>query len=566
MKINTLITKDDQDIELGKFTVLVGPNNVGKSQTLRDIHSKMTGGIQTRTTLIKNIVFQKPATFDELLYGLKVVKDPQNIDQHLIRGIQPDLKSGSQIGVNLQSFKSEFESQPNLNFTLGNISKFRISFLDASSRLLVAQSGGSYNPHTEPPQNLLQALFGTSSDSEDHLRKTFKNIFGMDIKLDYSGMTQLTLRIAKEFEAIPEDPRKAYPVMRKYDQLDTQGDGFRSFVGVVLSLLLSEGRIVLLDEPEAFLHPAQAKLLGNWIAQHSQNVQSQIIVATHNANFLSGILSSNQKVDIYRLNRTGDHTTYNPITSDATSKLAKSPLLSAQRVLESIFYKGVVVCEADSDRCVYQTVAVREFGNQNILFVHAHNKQTIKDVVRLLKQATIPVCTIIDIDIMDSEEDFKNLYLALTDGTIPENILETRRKIATTVEDVNEETILEKLQQNLAQFSEQLKEDKHSLSGARGALNRIRRETSNWSHVKKLGIEGIPEQERKTAEDLIQEVKKDGLFIVPVGELEGWLDLDTRQKSKWIVHALEALHQDKCNPKLKNFLKAILNHMGEDTD
>ncbi|GAH72454.1 unnamed protein product, partial [marine sediment metagenome] len=254
------------------------------------------------------------------------------------------------------------------------------------------------------------------------------------------------------------------------------------------------------------------------------------------------------------------------ITSDATSKLAKSPLLSSQRVLEAIFYKGVVVCEADSDRCVYQTVAVRQFSNQNILFVHAHNKQTIKDVVRLLKQATIPVCAIVDIDIMDSEDDFKNLHLALTDGTISENILEMRRKIATTVENVSEKTILEKLQQNLAQFSEQLKEHKHSLSGSRGALNRIRRETSNWSHVKKLGIEGIPEQERKTAEDLIQKLKKHGLFIVPVGELEGWLDLDTRQKSKWIIHALEALHQNKCDPKLNNFLKAILNHMGEDTN
>jgi len=219
MKIKTLTTKDDQNIELGKFTVLVGPNNVGKSQTLRDIHSKMTGGIHARTTLIKDIVFEKPATFDELFHGLKVVEDPQNIDQHLITGIQPDLRSSNQIGVNLKSFKSQFESQPNLNFTLGNISKFCISFLDASSRLLVAQSGGSYNPHTQPPQNLLQVLFGTSSDSEDHLRKTFKNTFGMDIKLDYSGMTQLTLRVAKEFETIPEDPRKAYLIMRKYDQL-----------------------------------------------------------------------------------------------------------------------------------------------------------------------------------------------------------------------------------------------------------------------------------------------------------------------------------------------------------
>lgn len=545
MKIKTLTTKDARSIEVGKFTVLVGPNNVGKSQTLRDIHSKMTGGIHARTTLIKDIEFEKPATFDELLYGLNVIEDPQNIDQHLIRGIQPDLRSGNQIRVDLQSFKSQFESQPNLNFTLGNISRFRVSFLDASSRLLVAQSGGSYNLHTEPPQNLLQALFGTSSDAEDKLRKTFKDTFGMDILLDYSGMTRLTLRVGKEFEDIPEDPRKAYPIMRKYDQLDTQGDGFKSFVGVVLSLLLSEGRVVLLDEPEAFLHPVQAKLLGNWIAEHSQRVPSQIIVATHNANFLSGILSSNQDVDIYRLNRTGDHTTYNPITSDATSKLAKSPLLSTQRVLEAIFYKGVAVCEADPDRCVYQTVAVREFNNQNILFVHAHNKQTIKDVVGLLKEATIPVCAITDIDIMDSKDDFKNLLAALIDGPVPDDISEMRRKIATAIESGSEDTLLEKLRQHIGEFFEQLKESKHSLSGARGALNRIRREASKWSDVKKLGIKAIPEQERKTAEDLIQKAKGYGLFIVPLGELEGWLDLGTRRKNKWIARALSTLRPYK---------------------
>lgn len=59
MKIETLITKDDRKIDLGEFTVLVGPNNVGKSQTLRDIHSKMTVGINVKTTIIKAIEFEK---------------------------------------------------------------------------------------------------------------------------------------------------------------------------------------------------------------------------------------------------------------------------------------------------------------------------------------------------------------------------------------------------------------------------------------------------------------------------------------------------------------------------
>jgi ABC-type branched-subunit amino acid transport system ATPase component len=564
MKIKTLITKDDHEIDIGKFTVLVGPNNVGKSQTLGDIHFKMAEGVSAKTVLIKDIEFEKPSNFDDLLQGLTVVEDTQYIDHHLIRGINANLRSGDQIRVNLGEFKENFESEPNLNFTLGTISKFRVSYLDASSRLLVAQSAGSYNPHTEPPQNLLQGLFGASPDVGDKLRETFRAAFNMDIILDYSGMTRLTLRVAKDFEDIPEDPRKAYPIISKYDQLDTQGDGFRSFVGVVLSLLLSEGRIVLLDEPEAFLHPAQAKILGNWIAEYSQRVPGQIIIATHNANFLSGILLSSQEVDIYRLNRTGDSTTYNRITPDATSKLAKSPLLSSQRVLEAIFYKGVVVCEADADRCVYQTVSVREFDDQNILFVHAHNKQVIKDVVRLLKEATIPTCTITDIDIINSESDLKKLLEALNDGDVCDSILEMRKKVAMTIEDVSEDDILKKLEENVADLLEQLKENRHQLSGARGALNRIRKEASKWSNVKRLGITGIPEKEQETTEDLIEKAKEYGLFIVPVGELEGWLNLGIRQKNKWIVLALEALHQGKCSSELKDFVKSVLNYLGED--
>ena len=97
-------------------------------------------------------------------------------------------------------------------------------------------------------------------------------------------------------------------------------------------------------------------MLGRWVAEFSKDTDSQIFIATHNANFLSGILSSDTRVSIYRLNRTGDNTVFNLIESEATLQLAKSPLLSSQPVLESVFYKGVVVCEADSDRCLYQAV------------------------------------------------------------------------------------------------------------------------------------------------------------------------------------------------------------------
>ena len=45
--------------------------------------------------------------------------------------------------------------------------------------------------------------------------------------------------------------------------LKRQGDGMRSFASVVLHLLATvTPSILMLDEPEAFLHPPQARLLG----------------------------------------------------------------------------------------------------------------------------------------------------------------------------------------------------------------------------------------------------------------------------------------------------------------
>ena len=83
--------------------------------------------------------------------------------------------------------------------------------------------------------------------------------YEMEITLDYSSMLKLCFRVAKIMPDIPEDPRKAYPITNKLGKIEEQGDGFRSLVGIILGLLFSKGRIVLLDEPEAFLHPAQAR-------------------------------------------------------------------------------------------------------------------------------------------------------------------------------------------------------------------------------------------------------------------------------------------------------------------
>lgn len=556
MKLTQITTKDGDLIDIGKFTLLVGPNNVGKSQTLKDIHRKLLKGHAADTTLISEIKVDRPASFDNLFDGLDLRTDPQNIGYHIIDSVTSDFEQNSMIRLQIGPHRQQFESDQNLDYTYLGMSKFRVFYMDSESRLRIASKTSNYIPDESSPKNLIQALYGSLGKFDEKLKSAFLSTFGMDIRLDYSSGLELRLAVAKEFVHIPDDPRAAYPIMKKYPSIESQGDGYRSFAAVVLSLLLSKDKILLLDEPEAFLHPEQARRLGKWISDHTHDFPCQIIVATHNSNFLSGLLSGSQPADIYRLNRRNDKTIFNKITAEATKALSKSPILSSQRVLEGIFSKGVVVCEADSDRVIYNAVAVHEHQNQEILFIHAHNKQTIKDVVKLLKNASIPTAAIIDIDILNSRSDLSAVMASF--GPSPGNAeaLDLRETFASRIDGVSEEEVLAGLKSDLVEFFEQLERKEHTLSGARGALNRIRSESSKWADLKKNGVESLTDELKEIFEGISTHCKNIGLFIVPAGELEGWIKLRVK-KNRWVLPALEKIHANQCPDHLKTFIGEV---------
>jgi AAA15 family ATPase/GTPase len=560
MKIESITLKNDQTINLGKISILVGANNVGKSQTLRDIQQRMQNGLLSKFVLLKELKFSKPASFEDLLVNLKITDSQHSIGNKRIVGINNNLTGQDNFEINYEHSKQRFNSEENWDWVLGNISKFKVSHLDSTTRLNLINTTQSFNPDTEDPMNMLQNLF-TQKENEELLRLAFNEAFGMEVILDYSGLKDFCLRVAKSFPEIPEDPRKAYLITKDFNKIDNQGDGFRSFVGIVLSLLFSKDRIVLLDEPEAFLHPAQARYLGKWIADNSDKLSGQIIISTHNSNFLSGLLQSDKKVDIYRLNRNGDDTSFKLIPPDATENLSKSPMLSSQRVLEAIFHKAVIVCEADADRIVYQTVSTLHHNNQEILFVYSHNKQTLKDVASLLIATQIPVGVISDIDILNDETDFKNLFRAVTQTEISAELLAKRKEIAESVDNSSEQEALDKLKSNISEFLEQLYKSEHSFGGAKGALNRIRKETSKWTFPKKNGLEGFNEGIRPKFSEVINELNKKKIFIIPVGELEGWMDLGTSRKNNWIVLALIVIFAKNTSKKLIEFVEMILNNV-----
>jgi len=72
-------------------------------------------------------------------------------------------------------------------------------------------------------------------------------------------------------------------------------------------------------------------------------------------------------------------------------------------------------------------------------------------------------------------------------------------------------------------------------------------------------LAALDDVQREMADTLLDLAKSSGLFIAPVGELEGWMNLGSTRKNKWIVLALEALYNGQCPSELKDFIGVILD-------
>lgn len=338
----------------------------------------------------------------------------------------------------------------------------------------------------------MHQFFSVEQNVRDKLNEAFQKAFNMNIFLDYSEMTHLRFVVGQTFDKLPTDPRKLIEIIGDIPSLEEQGDGYRSFAATVLTLLLSKDKVLLIDEPEAFLHPEQARILGAWIAENYLIFKSQILITTHSASFLKGLLSFETNLDIYRLNRINEETTFNLLTAENIQKLSNSPLLSSQNVLESIFSSGTIVCEADTDRIIYNSVATKILDNHKFLFIHAHNKQTVKDVVSLLKDIKIPVAGILDIDIINSNTNLSAIMksFCISDDEIKYVVL-LCDKICEHINEFPDKELLEQIKNDVEEFLIQLKNNKHSFSGAKSALSRIEDNAKKWKNVKQLGIEGF---------------------------------------------------------------------------
>lgn len=349
--------------------------------------------------------------------------------------------------------------------------------------------------------------------------------------------------------------------------LTDQGAGIQAFMGTILTLAAGNFDIVLLDEPEAFLHPPQARLLGRIVARMSQAGGWQVIVATHSDDLLHGILEASHvesEVSVVRLTRpTDESNATSQVSPDAIATLFRDPLLRFSNILDGIFYKGVVVCEAESD-CTYYSAVLSHIEasgadqSSDLQFVHVGGKDRMPRAYAALKAAAVPTAVIADLDLLADRAKFRELLSAMGGSwTVAEGLYNT---VESSVARLRQAPLRDSVRGGLREIVDANSSREIQASEATEIRALVKVE-SGWLQLKKKGAGAIDSGgPMRALRDLITLCRGVGLFLVAVGELERFHPDIPGSKQAWLTVVLEeelytASHESQ------DFVGAVRSHI-----
>ena len=142
------------------------------------------------------------------------------------------------------------------------------------------------------PQNHLWALFADNKARSDVRRLVF-NAFGKHFVSDPTQMQLFKIRMSDRAPSSDTEEqaldKKARGFHSKALPITEFGEGTQAFVGLISALLSLPQKIMLIDEPDAFLHPPLARRLGMNLVQLSQERDASLVVATHRQRVSNGL-------------------------------------------------------------------------------------------------------------------------------------------------------------------------------------------------------------------------------------------------------------------------------------
>ena len=382
---------------------------------------------------------------------------------------------------------------------------------------------------------------------ESKMSGYFRRAFGKDLILYRAGGSQFPLLVGDRLGPLQGEDRISSSYCERLRAstvpLDGQGDGMRGFASVILHLLAPiTPSVLLLDEPEAFLHPPQARLLGEIISTEKSS-RAQLFVATHSPDVLHGLINvAPDHLRVLRMQREGSVNRIKELDKALIREISFDPLMKYSSVLSGVFHERVIICEADADCMFYSSVLdlteVHGVRQPDVLFVHAGGKDRMPALAKALVALDVPVDVIADIDILNDAAAFGRLVESI--GGDVTTVLPLAEAVRKAIEEQKPQLTVAQIQDEIREELNREPSDSESAKLLRKRINAIFGKASPWGAVKRSGEAALPAgQATQQFRGLQRLCHQMGLWIVPVGELEGFLKSVGGHGPPWVQEVIE---------------------------
>lgn len=523
----TAVTISPNDIVL-----VVGPNNAGKSAALRAIRDKLQNS-SISSPVLQNIVLQRTgslAEFTSWLLGWTVLQTES----------APENPVYQALGHAIHRNQAQTDWQ-RADSVLGGLARWFCHLLSADERLQICSPPGNIALARDNPSHPIHFLL-RDDRVEKSLSAKFRKAFGVDLIVHRNAGSQVPLHVGERPEPRDGEDRVSISYIQRLEELPTlhmQGDGMRSFAGVLLATSVGRESIMLIDEPEAFLHPPQARLLGTTLVQ-DRSRERQLFIATHSTDILRGVLDTESPdIRVIRIRRNGATNTVRLLSNDRIKQLWGDPLLRYSNILDGLFHEAVVVCEADADCRFYAAVLdaiLADRGDDvkrpDLMFTHCGGKARLPVVIRALRELDVPVRAVADFDVLSEVEPLKTIVEALgvewsaveSDWRIVKSAVDAKKP------DLNTADVRAEIEKIMALVTSTTFPAKSKLE-----IQSVLKRSSAWAQAKLVGKAFVPSGEATRAIDrLLKKLREGGLFVVEVGELEGFVRSEGGHGPKWV--------------------------------
>lgn len=534
--ISTIVFNNGKSITIKQddIVLFVGPNNAGKSQSLKDLYALSQS--EAKRVVITAAEFSKyPGSVTELVKRVSVeVKSGSQTRYQFFNGL---------MYVDLNTDEWYVNRYPNHQ----GFRDLFVANLDTENRLSTCTPPTTIPRSAAKQHPIHYAAF--DSDYRKWLSANFKKAFGVEITPNILNGATIPLCIGQPVKLNPvayddeQSRQEAYAeVLDTYPQVQNQGDGIKSFTGILLYLMLNYYCTFLIDEPESFLHPPQAKIMGQIIGESLSDHQ-QAFISTHSEDIIKGLMETcPERLKIIRITRAGNTNLFSVLDNEKFNEVWGDPLLKHSNIMSSLFHKTVVLCESDSDCQMYSIIEnhikQKQGKYSEALFIHCGGKHRMAKVIAALKALNVDVRVVPDLDVLNDEEIFKGILEATgIDWTL---IQPDYKIIVSQVQSGSRETINRVSAKTAINTILDKSTDANLSTAEIKEIQETIKTASRWENIKKMGISAIPAGDATAAFGRLDTtIKAAGIHLVPVGELECFIKEVGNHGPTWVNNALE---------------------------